>query len=486
MKLFKFNSIRKQFLVPTIVLTIIMLCGLGAFLIKNNNNSIRSMMDSKGSTMVDFMAKISVQYYVNYDFAALEEFINEISKDPEVAFALFYDAENKAITKDDNIPGDISSLIVYDRKIMDEETLVGHLKLGYNTTFIAKNFRSSMAIMAVSILITLLILSFGINLIVRAINRQLNKALVITDRLASGDLTVNIKNDSDNEIGKLLHAMKNMTERMGSAVVEVKSVSDDVALRGKQMSTSSELMSQGAIAQASSVEEASASMEQMIANIKLNADNANQTAIISDKAYRDALEGGEAVSEAVTAMKEIADKISIIEEIARQTNLLALNAAIEAARAGENGKGFAVVAAEVRKLAERSQTAAGEINGLTASSVKVVGKAGHLLKTLVPDMRKTAELVQEINASSKEQNLGAEEINRAIQQLETVIQKNVGASEEISTTSVELVSRAEHLQETIAFFKVDDRGNEINNLTSDETEQTYLIVESNAEIGVME
>ena len=196
-------------------------------------------------------------------------------------------------------------------------------------------------------------------------------------------------------------------------------------------------------------------MEQMASNIKQNADNAQQTEKIALKAADDAKEGGHAVGETVSAMKEIASKISIIEEIARQTNLLALNAAIEAARAGEHGKGFAVVASEVRKLAERSQTAAGEINNLSASSVEVAERAGEMLEKIVPDIQKTAELVQEINAASNEQRAGANQINQAIQQLDQVIQQNAAASEEMASTSEELLSQAEQLQSTIGFFKID-------------------------------
>jgi methyl-accepting chemotaxis protein len=193
----------------------------------------------------------------------------------------------------------------------------------------------------------------------------------------------------------------------------------------------------------------------MNATIKQNADNAAQTEKIALKSATDATESGKAVSETVGAMKDIAAKISIIEEIARQTNLLALNAAIEAARAGEHGKGFAVVASEVRKLAERSQTAAGEISHLSASSVEVAEKAGEMLARLVPDIQKTAELVQEITAASKEQTTGADQINSAIQQLNQVIQQNAGAAEEMSSTAEELSSQAEQLQSTISFFKVD-------------------------------
>ncbi|MBF0559572.1 MAG: hypothetical protein HQL08_12430, partial [Nitrospirae bacterium] len=185
---------------------------------------------------------------------------------------------------------------------------------------------------------------------------------------------------------------------------------------------------------------------------------AQQTEKIAVKSADDAREGGRAVDETVNAMKDIANKISIIEEIARQTNMLALNAAIEAARAGEHGKGFAVVASEVRKLAERSQTAAGEISKLSGSSVEIAEKAGDKLKNLVPAIQKTAELVQEISAASREQDAGASQINNAIQQLDKVVQQNASAAEQMAASSEELSGQAEQLQTAIEFFKVSGNG----------------------------
>jgi methyl-accepting chemotaxis protein len=193
----------------------------------------------------------------------------------------------------------------------------------------------------------------------------------------------------------------------------------------------------------------------MAANIKQNADNAAQTEKIARQSSKDAEASGEAVNRAVNAMRTIAEKISIVQEIARQTDLLALNAAVEAARAGEHGRGFAVVASEVRKLAERSQQAAAEISGLSGETVKVATDAGEMLSKLVPDIRKTAELVAEISAACREQDIGASQINEAIQQLDKVTQQNAGASEEMSATSEELAAQAEELQASIAFFKVE-------------------------------
>jgi methyl-accepting chemotaxis protein len=201
-------------------------------------------------------------------------------------------------------------------------------------------------------------------------------------------------------------------------------------------------------------------MEEMVSNIKQNADNAQQTDKIANKSARDAQESGKSVLEAVSAMKEIANKISIIEEIARQTNLLALNAAIEAARAGEQGKGFAVVAAEVRKLAERSQKAAAEINQLSSTTLRVSEKSGEMLDKLVPDIQRTAELVQEISAASKEQDTGAEQINKALQQLEKVIQQNASASEEMASTTEELTGQSDQLVSALGFFHTRDENGE--------------------------
>ena len=212
--------------------------------------------------------------------------------------------------------------------------------------------------------------------------------------------------------------------------------------------------SQTASEQAASVEETSASTEQMTSSITSNTDNAQVTDGIASQSALDAESGGKAVADIVDAIKSIAEKIGIIDDIAYQTNLLALNAAIEAARAGEHGKGFAVVAAEVRKLAERSQIAAREISEVASSSVGLSERAGKLLDEIVPSIRKTAELVQEITAASKEQAGGAAQINTAMAQLNQATQQNASSSEELSATAEELSSQAEQLQQLMSFFKV--------------------------------
>ena len=293
------------------------------------------------------------------------------------------------------------------------------------------------------------------------IKNNLNTLIVAMDEIttaaeeiSNGNLTVEIRERSPQD--KLMQALRAMVVGLTQTVSDIRTIAGEVSAASQSISTASIQVSKGASAQAAAAEQASSSMEEMVSNIKQNADNAQQTDKIANKSAKDAQESGKSVLEAVAAMKEIANKISIIEEIARQTNLLALNAAIEAARAGEHGKGFAVVAAEVRKLAERSQKAAGEINQLSANTLKVSEKSGEMLDKLVPDIQRTAELVQEISAASKEQDTGAEQINKALQQLEQVIQQNASASEEMASTTEELTGQSDQLVSALAFFRTGD------------------------------
>ncbi|MBF0524312.1 MAG: MCP four helix bundle domain-containing protein [Deltaproteobacteria bacterium] len=307
----------------------------------------------------------------------------------------------------------------------------------------------------------------NINLLIDA----LNEVTRLAQEIAAGNLMVEVERRSKND--ELMIALEKMIAGLTEIAVNVQTAADQVASGSQEISTSTTGISQGTAESAASVEEVSASMEQMSSTISQNADNARETAAIAKQAAIDALAGGKSVAETVIAMKSIAEKISIIEEIARQTNMLALNAAIEAARAGEHGKGFAVVAAEVRKLAERSQNAAKEISTLSNSSLEVADQAGRLIENIVPSIQKTADLVQEINASSNEQAGGIQQVTKAVQQLDQVIQQNAGATEEMASASEELSGQAEQLRDVVSFFKL---GNQSGPRSSrDRAQQSHRI-----------
>jgi methyl-accepting chemotaxis protein len=274
--------------------------------------------------------------------------------------------------------------------------------------------------------------------------------------LSNGDLTQRITRDSEGVFDKVKQDANSSCEKLASIIEEVRGAADALTGASNQVSATAQSLSQSASEQAASVEETTASIEMMSASISQNSDNAKITDSMATKASKEAGDGGQAVNQTVEAMKKIAAKISIVDDIAYQTNLLALNAAIEAARAGEHGKGFAVVAAEVRKLAERSQEAAKEIGELAESSVSTAERAGKLLDEIVPSIQKTSELVQEIAAASQEQSQSVTQIGQAMGQLSKATQQNASASEELAATSEELSGQAQQLQQSVAFFQLDD------------------------------
>jgi len=289
--------------------------------------------------------------------------------------------------------------------------------------------------------------------ILRQLGGDPSYAAEIVRKVADGDLSAEV-DLKPGDTTSLLAGMKSMIDKLSQVVEEVNSGAEALASASEEVSATAQSLSQAASEQAAGTEETSASVEQMTASISQNTENAKVTDGIASKAATEAAEGGEAVKSTVAAMQQIAKKISIIDDIAYQTNLLALNAAIEAARAGEHGKGFAVVAAEVRKLAERSQVAAQEIEQVASSSVELAEKAGRLLDEMVPNIRRTSNLVQEITAASEEQSAGVGQINAAVTQLSQTTQQNASSSEELAATAEEMSGQAEQLQQTMSFFKL--------------------------------
>lgn len=306
-----------------------------------------------------------------------------------------------------------------------------------------------------AIAIGVLVFVFINSRVTKSITGALNKGVHFATKVSEGDLRTDININQKDEIGLLANALNVMVEKLREIVTSINTGANNVASASQQISSTTQQLSQGASEQASSTEEVSSSMEEMASNIQQNTDNAQQTEKIAIKAADGITQVSGAAQESLSSIKQIAEKITIVNDIAFQTNILALNAAVEAARAGEHGKGFAVVAAEVRKLAERSKIAADEINELSGKSLKVTEDAGGLMGEIIPEIERTAKLVQEISAASLEQNTGSNQINSAIQQLSQVTQQNAAASEEMATSSEELASQADQLSHVVSFFKVD-------------------------------
>lgn len=399
-------------------------------------------------------------------------------------------AEEISVTQGEAIDDQADEVIA---KIYD----IINTQLAKDQTDTEEMYDSVVATMIVVIFLAILSGILVATWLLKDVMSSLGQATGAIKKIAAGDFSADVKADKQDEIGAMLRELQFMIEKLRSSVDVAKLVSkgdltmdfstmknkggdldqaleemvtnlrdiasaifngaENVSSASQQVASASQQMSQGAQEQASASEEVSSSMEQMVANIQQNTDNSRETEKIANKAAKDIQISSNAVSETVEAIKTIAERIAIIEEIASKTDLLALNAAVEAARAGEHGKGFAVVAAEVRKLAERSQKAAAEITEISGKTVKSAEESKQLLVNTLPDINKTAELVQEIAAASVEQNTGADQVNGAIQQLSTVTQGNASAAEQMSSNAEELNSQAEELKSAVSYFKLDNQ-----------------------------
>ncbi|MDP2338724.1 MAG: methyl-accepting chemotaxis protein [Bacteroidota bacterium] len=327
--------------------------------------------------------------------------------------------------------------------------------LEVKTSVITKEARSVVMESLLAVLFGFILMYLIVSLIAVKISTPIVKSVGFAKSISTGNLNTKLEIDQNDEIGDLAESLSIMAAKLTTIMSEIMQSSDTIAESSLELMESSVKFSEGANNQAASSEEISTSMELMLTRIQQNTKNAQETEKIAIKAVLGIQDGNESTKALIQSMNNIVQKISIVGEIAKQTNLLAINAAIEASRYGIQGKGFAVVAAEVKKLAEKSQLAAKEINELSTTGLFHARETGNKLLDIIPDIEHTARLVKQIAASSLEQKISSEEINQGIQQLNIVTQQNAESSFELSINSKNLSKQAENLKKLISYFRIE-------------------------------
>jgi len=458
------KSLSLRFNVLTSLLVVVLLVFFGAYNQNQTRDALKEGLDKQIDATVNRLTQSLPSTLWNFELDQMDRIVLSEVYAQEVRGIFVFDKNNLVlgrITDDQGeiveaeLPSDLVTMKEVPLSFIDggEENIVGRVVVVVDESAIENLLSQSLLRTIIQIVLMVILLVTVLTILLkRIIICPLNEVGQTLYKTSQGDLTTVIKTNRSDEIGTLLTSIQTMQEKLVEVVQKIKGNSNQISSAAAQVSQTASSLSNGASLQSSSVEETSASVEEMAASINQNSENAQATDNIAKESASAATDGGDAVSGTVKAMIQIAEKISIIEDISYQTNMLALNAAIEAARAGEHGKGFAVVAAEVRKLAERSQRAASEISDLTDDSVQIAEKAGTLLGKMVPDITKTAELVQEISAASEEQSNGVGQIASAMQQLNNVTQQNAAGSEQLAATAEELKDRSTNLEYVVSFF----------------------------------
>ncbi|MDB5859067.1 MAG: tar4 [Ramlibacter sp.] len=466
----RLDSISRKLVISTILLASLVLGALGLALVAQQARVLQGMMQTKAEGLVKMMGTISVPYVINYDLSALEGFVKEAGRDPDVAYAEYRDAAGKPLTANTLTAAQKVGLSVHIRDVVDGEgRKLGTLEIGFRTTVIDQARLQTLAMVTASISLALLLLALGIGLIVRVVTRPAAQILDRFTRLGEGDLTTRMTATTRDEFGRIVTAFDQNREKLHALMSRVRHAGHAVGTSSNALAGGHAELAVRSEQQATALEETASSMEQLTATVAQNADNARQASQLAEGASVVARRGGEVVGQVVRTMtaisdssKKIADIIGVIDAIAFQTNILALNAAVEAARAGEQGRGFAVVAAEVRSLAQRSATAAKEIKGLIGTSVgqvkagnELVESAGQTMQEIVGSVKRVTDLIAEIAAASQEQSSGIQQVNTAINQMDRVVQQNATLVEVAAASTEAMNAQAGELLAIVALFNLD-------------------------------